>query len=153
MHARLVMIGDGPMLNEVRATVARLGIADSVDLLGRLPWSQVREHYDSASVFVFSSLRDSSGSQFLEALGRGLPAVTLDLHGIGDLKVGLAAEKVELPHRPAELPARMADALRKILTGDDWEARSAAGTAFAAEHVWSAKVEAMSEIYREVATR
>jgi glycosyltransferase involved in cell wall biosynthesis len=153
MRARLVMIGDGPMLNEVRATAARLGVADDVGLLGRLPWSQVKEHYDSASVFVFNSLRDSSGAQFLEALGRGLPAVTLDLHGIGDLKVGLAAEKVELPHRPAELPARMADALRKILTGDDWEARSTAGTAFAAEHVWSAKVAAMSEIYREVATR
>ncbi|HEY0932612.1 MAG TPA: glycosyltransferase family 4 protein, partial [Trebonia sp.] len=78
MPARLVMAGDGPMLEEVRAAVKRLGVEADVELLGRVPWATVSQLCDSASVFLFSSLRDSSGSQFLEALGKGLPAVALD---------------------------------------------------------------------------
>jgi glycosyltransferase involved in cell wall biosynthesis len=151
MPARLIMAGDGPMLEEVRATVARLGVADDVDLLGQVPWNQVKDLYDSASVFLFNSLRDSLGGQFIEALGRGVPAVALDLNGIHDLDVGAAAEKVQLPRRPQELPSRIADALRRILSADDWEIRSKTGLAVASEHLWPTKIAAMSSIYREFA--
>ena len=153
MPARLVMAGDGPLLEQVRATVDRLGLSADVELMGRVPWSTVNQLCESASVFLFSSLRDSSGSQFLEAMGKGLPAVALDLHGIGDVKVGIAAEKVELPPRPQELPGRIADALAAILTGDDWEARSAAGVKWAAQHVWPAKAAAATQIYEEITSR
>jgi glycosyltransferase involved in cell wall biosynthesis len=150
MPARLVMAGDGPLLEQVRATVARLGIADDVELMGKVPWSTVNQLCESSSVFLFSSLRDSSGSQFLEAMGKGLPAVALDLHGIGDVKVGIAAEKVALTERPEDLHLRMADALRTVLTGDDWAARSAAGITWATKHVWPAKAAAATQIYEEV---
>ena len=83
MPARLVMAGDGPLLEKVRAAVDRLGLSNDVELPGRIPWAQVRVLCDSASVFLFTSLRDSSGAQFLEAMGRGLPAVALDHHRPG----------------------------------------------------------------------
>lgn len=150
MPVRLVMAGDGPLLEECREAVSRLGIGSDADLPGRVPWSQVMELCDEASVFLFTSLRDSSGAQFLEAMGRGLPAVALDHHGIGDLKVGLAAEKVEIPRDPGELHVRIAASLRTILTGDDWEARSAAAVNWAAGHVWPAKAAAATQIYKEV---
>jgi glycosyltransferase involved in cell wall biosynthesis len=153
LPARLVMVGDGPMMPQVRQAVARLGLADNVELLGRVPWAEVKQLYDSASVLLFPSLRDSSGMQFLEALGRGLPAVALDHHGIADLDVGPAAIKVPLPQVPAELPGDLAAALRQILTGDDWELRSGAAVKWAAEHVWSAKAAAATELYKDVAGR
>ena len=153
MPARLFMAGDGPLLEQCRAAVHRFGLSDDVEILGRVPWPQVRELCDSASVFLFTSLRDSSGSQFLEAMGRGLPAVALDHHGIGDLKVGPAAEKVELPRRPEELHSRIAEALRTILAGDDWEARSAAAVNWAGGHIWPAKAAAATAIYKEVVSK
>lgn len=151
MPAKLIMAGDGPLLTECREAVSRLGLGADAELPGRVPWSRVMEYCDEASVFLFTSLRDSSGAQFLEAMGRGLPAVALDHHGIGDLKVGLAAEKVEIPRRPQELHGRIAAALRTILTGDEWEARSAAAVSWAAQHVWPAKAAAATQIYKEVA--
>ena len=92
-QARLVMAGDGPFLPRVEATVKRLGLDGDVELLGRIPWPKLAEIYDTSSLFLFCSLRDSSSAQFLEALGKGLPAVTLDLHGIGDVKVGLGSRE------------------------------------------------------------
>jgi len=153
MHARLVVAGDGPLYGQVRTTVERLGIAEDVQLLGRVPWDDVKCLYDSASVLLFTSLRDSSGAQFLEALSRGLPAVALDHHGIGDVDVGPAALKVALPQRSRDLPGRLASALQTILCDQEWERRSAAGVNWAAEHVWPAKAATATQIYREIVRR
>lgn len=153
MPARLVMAGDGPLSGQVEETVKSLGLTEDVELLGRVPWNDIKKLYDSASVFLFTSLRDSSGSQFLEALGRGLPAVALDHHGIGDLKVGPAAVKVPLPANPDDLPGLLASALRKVLSDSEWESRSAAGVNWAAEHVWSAKAAAATQVYQEIVGR
>ena len=153
MPARLVMAGDGPLSGQVDQTVKRLGLTEDVELLGRVPWNDIRQLYDSASVFLFTSLRDSSGAQFLEALGRGLPAVALDHHGIGDVKVGPAAVKVPLPAKPDELPGLLASALQTVLSDSEWESRSAAGVNWAAEHVWSAKATAATQVYQEIAGR
>ena len=153
MQARLLMAGDGPFQPRVEAAVERLGLTGDVELLGRIPWPKLAELYATSSLFLFCSLRDSSSAQFLEALGKGLPAVALDLHGIGDVKVGLAAEKVALPSRPEQLPADLADAMRTVLTGDDWAARSAAAVEWASEHTFARKAAAATRIYQEVARR
>jgi len=150
LPARLIMAGDGPLFGQVRTTVERLDLAEDVQLLGRVPWTDIRHLYDSASVFLFTSLRDSSGSQFLEALSRGLPAVALDHHGIGDADVGPAALKVALPQRPRNLAGRLASALKTILCDHEWELRSAAGINWAAGNVWPAKATAATQIYQEI---
>ncbi|HEY0936169.1 MAG TPA: hypothetical protein VGD91_20815, partial [Trebonia sp.] len=47
----------------------------------------------------------------------------------------------------------VAVALRTVLTGDQWAARSAAGVKWAAQHVWPAKAAAATRIYEEVTGR
>jgi glycosyltransferase involved in cell wall biosynthesis len=150
MPARLIMAGDGPAREEVLSAVKRLRLDEDVQLLGHVPWDEIRWLYDSASVLLFTSLRDSSGAQFLEALGRGLPAVALDHHGIADADVGPAALKVALPHDPHELPGRLASALQTILCDDEWESRSVAAVKWAAENTWPTKAAVATQIYQEV---
>jgi glycosyltransferase involved in cell wall biosynthesis len=151
--ARLVMAGEGPLAQQVEDTVQRLGIGGDVDLLGQVPWDEMTRQYDTAAVLLFTSLRESFGAQLLEAMGRGLPVVALDMHGISDAKVGLAAEKVPLPGNPDELPARLAAGMRAVLSGSDWEARSAAAVQFASEHTFPAKAARATQIYEEVTGR
>ena len=150
MPARLVIAGDGPLREQVRKEVARCGVADDVQLLGQVPWKKIGDLYKSASVFLFTSLRDSSGSQFLEALGKGLPAVALDHHGIGDLDVGAAAIKVAVSPEPRDLPDHLAAAMQTVLCDGKWESRSAAGIKWAGEWTWPVKAAAASQIYKEI---
>lgn len=150
MPARMVVAGDGPLRKEVLTAIDRLGISDHVQMLGRVDWAEVKRQYDSSSVFLFTSLRESFGAQFLEALGRGLPAVALDHQGIADADVGIAALKVELPARQSQLHSRLAIAMQTILSDDRWEYRSAAGIKWASDCVWSARATAASQIYRDV---
>lgn len=152
MPARLVMAGDGPLLDHVRTMAGQLGLADEVRLPGRVPWHEMKSLYDGASVLLFASLRDSSGSQFLEALSRGLPAVALDHHGIADMDVGSAALKVALTENPDDLPEHLATALEVILSDSQWDSRSEACVKWAAGHVWPAKAAAATKIYEEIAS-
>lgn len=151
--ARLVMAGDGPLFGQVRELVEQLGIADSVDLPGRVAWNDLVGMYDEASAFLFCPLRESFGSQFLEALGRGLPAVTLAMHGAGDAETGIAAVKVPVEPRPEEMPAQLGKALHTLLNGEDWEDRSSEAVRWAAGNTWAAKAVAATRIYEEVAKR
>jgi glycosyltransferase involved in cell wall biosynthesis len=153
MPARLIVVGDGPLDRQVRAAVDRLGIAQDVQLLGRIALDEVKPLYDSASAMLFTSLRESFGAPFLEALGRGLPTVALDLHGIGDMDVGSAALKVALPPAPRDLPGKVGSALETILSDGEWETRSAAAVKWAAGWVWPVKVAAATELYREITGR
>jgi glycosyltransferase involved in cell wall biosynthesis len=151
MSARLVMAGDGPVAPEVRAAVARLGIADDVELRGHISWDEVRGLYDEASVFLFTSLRESFGAQFLEALGRGLPAVALDHHGVADVSVGTAAVKVPLPADPHDLPGQLGTALRSVLGDGTWESRSEAAIKWASQQTWPVRAAEATAVYQEYA--
>jgi glycosyltransferase involved in cell wall biosynthesis len=151
MQARLIIAGDGPLREQVRATIERLGLTDDVEMLGMVPREDLRPLYDSASVLLFTSLRESFGAPFLEALGKGLPAVALDLHGISDTDVGSAALKVALPPKPCDLPRHLASALQTILCDDEWESRSAAAVKWAADWTWPVKAAAATQIYQEIA--
>ena len=151
MPARLVIAGDGPMERQVREAIDRLGVAADVQMLGHVTLAEVKPLYDSASVLLFPSLRESFGAPFLEALGRGLPTVALNLGGIADADVGPAAVKVDLPPEPRDLPALVGSALQAVLSDGTWEARSAAAVSWASGWVWPAKIAAATEIYKELA--
>ena len=127
MPARMIIAGDGPLRDKVRATVERLGVSDDVEMLGAIPYGEVKSVYDSASVLLFPSLRESFGAPFIEALGRGLPTVALDHQGIADADVGDAAVKVQVPADPRELPGRLAAGMEAVLSDGEWQTRSQAG--------------------------
>lgn len=148
--ARLIIAGDGPLRGQAEALAGRLGVADDVEFLGNVVFDDVRKLYDSASVLIFPSLRESFGAPIVEALGRGLPVVTLDMHGIADADADTAVEKVPLPADPRELPNRMASALMTILSDGSWQQRSADGINFASDWLWPVKAAAMTKLYHEV---
>ncbi|TFE49845.1 glycosyltransferase [Streptomyces sp. ICN441] len=88
--ARLEVLGDGPLRNELERLAGRLGVSGSVCFRGLLPWPQTLGAYDEADVLLFTSLRDSFGVQNLEAWARGVPVVHLDHQGVrGLLRTGL----------------------------------------------------------------
>lgn len=149
MAAQLIVAGDGPLRQQVRAEVERLGITKDVQLLGHVSWDQVRRLYDSASVFLFTPLRESFGAQFLEALGRGLPAVALDHQGVADVEVGAAALKVALAPNPSDLPRHLAAALQTVLSDNEWESRSAAAIKWATAQAWPSRAAEATAVYRQ----
>ena len=76
--ALLVITGEGPAEDALKASVARLGLQNKVKMIGYLD----RNHeliacYKAADVFVFASKSETQGLVLLEAMAQGTPVVAL----------------------------------------------------------------------------
>jgi glycosyltransferase involved in cell wall biosynthesis len=134
-QARLVMAGDGPLLEVCRQTVRALGMKDSVSLRGRLTPAEVIKEMGAGRAFVQHSVVAGSGDSegtpvaILEAGARALPVVSTRHGGIrqavvdgetgflveeGDID-GMAAAMLRLAGDP-ELAGEMGRRAREHIT-------------------------------------
>ena len=78
ISARLVLAGSGPLEQETKSLVKRLGIIDRVLFLGETSFAVLPEIYASADVKVISSDYESFCFAALEAMATELPVITTD---------------------------------------------------------------------------
>jgi alpha-1,3-rhamnosyl/mannosyltransferase len=129
--------------HDVRAESDRLGIADRVRRLGRIPEADVAWLLHHAVALTCPSLYEGFGLPVLEAMAAGCPVLAADRTALPEV---VANAGVLLP---AEDPQAWTAAMVRML--DDADARDAlvqAGFARAAEFSWSAAAERLAGAYR-----
>jgi len=72
----LVILGDGPLRQELEREIQHLGVVDSVFLPGHV--DNVMDWLGHATVFALCSRYEGFGLVLLEALGCGVPSVAMD---------------------------------------------------------------------------
>jgi glycosyltransferase involved in cell wall biosynthesis len=124
---RLLVVGDGPYLRELRETVPEACYT------GYLRAAELAAAYASSDVFVFPSTTDTFGNVVLEAKAAGLPCVVSDQGGpcelISDgidgyiakgLDVGDFARVLRLLCTDGKLRARMGEEARSRVENRNW---------------------------------
>jgi glycosyltransferase involved in cell wall biosynthesis len=118
-HARLVIIGDGPLRAKLEKLAQACGVAGRVAFLGALAHAQVLARMRRAAMLVLPSVRTASGRVeglgmvMLEAAATGVPVIGSALGGIPEV-VAEGETGFLVPARDAEvLAARIA-----LLLGD-----------------------------------
>lgn len=149
--ATLTLIGDGLPPDEVHRLIAERGLQDRVRWLGKLGREQVRDNYLTHDALLFAGLRDSCPAQLVEAMGVGLPVITLDHHGAADLVPDAAGLKVRITDMPGVIHD-MAAAIDRYaaLSADERSAMSEAGWRFARQLNYTAGAERFEQLYRDV---
>jgi len=152
LRARLRILGDGPLKADMEKLAHKLGMSDRVDFLGAVPWVEMKRHYQEADIFLFTSLRDSSGAVLAEALASGLPIITLNHQGAGAIVPAEAGVKVEVKD-PDETVRALAEGMRRLITHPELcKAMSNAARAHAQSMSWVRHAETMSEWYEQILT-
>jgi glycosyltransferase involved in cell wall biosynthesis len=82
-RARLLIIGDGDLKDELIKLATDLGISDRVLILGAR--SDVHEFLSAIDVFVMPSLWEGQPIALLEALAMGKPCIVSDVDGIPEI--------------------------------------------------------------------
>jgi glycosyltransferase involved in cell wall biosynthesis len=143
----LTVVGDGPMRGAVPTD------DPAVEATGWLPYDDVPAAYLRADVFVFTSLRDTSGNVVLEAMAHGLPVVYLDHQGVADMAspdcgvpVRVGAPDQAVRDLAAALAALAADPAR-------YDALSAGAVERARRFLWRRNGAAMQAVYARVLGR
>ena len=108
----LVVLGDGPMLPDLRRVVRAHGLESRVSLLGRRPNDEVADWVAAADVICLPSWREGCPNVVLEALAAGRPVVASSVGGVPELLNGDNGLLVP-PGRPDLLGAALADAVSR----------------------------------------
>ena len=147
----LTSAGDGPDLAACRAEAHRLGVADRIAFLGRIPREAVEDEYTRADVFCFPSYREPMGGVFFEAMAHGLPVLTAARGGPDfiiddDSGIRLAVET------PEQFATDIADAIRSLALDPARRLALGAGarTRLKSFGNWEDKASSMIALYREV---
>lgn len=146
-----LLVGDGPLREELRREAGRLGIAERFVLVGRVPPEKVPEYIQAMDVVVHTSLREGIARVLPQAGAVGKPVVTFDLDGAPEVvREGVSGYLVpaldinQVAERTIEL---LRDPQRRHTFGE-------AGRAFAAEHFSVERmVERVSGVYLNLLAR
>lgn len=79
-----IIIGDGPERDCIEHQIKTLGLSKHVKLLGFQSTDRVVEELKVASLFVLSSISESQGVVYLEAMAMGTPIVGTDIYGVSE---------------------------------------------------------------------
>lgn len=87
-NVRIILGGDGPLLNRLVQQSLALNLSEHVKFPGRIPWDEVPEFLATADIFVLPSIRDEHGNVdglptvLLEAMSSGVAVVASDIGGV-----------------------------------------------------------------------
>ena len=142
----LVLVGDGPDLDDLRRLAHELGINERVRFTGGVPYASVPEYMGAGDFFVSTSLSEVHPLTFIEAAAAQLPGLGIRSPGVADIiidgETGLLAENNDL-----------SIGLRFLRLAQDAELRHRLGQQ-AGEHARTLTVEnnarRLLELYREL---
>jgi glycosyltransferase involved in cell wall biosynthesis len=126
---RIEVIGEGPLRVQLEETIRRLGLNGQVALLGSRDHGEVRAAYDRAHVFVLPCRQTSVGDRdglpvaIVEAMAVGVPVVSTPVAGIPEL----VRDDISGILVPPDDPARLADAVERVLSDAALRSRLIAG--------------------------
>jgi glycosyltransferase involved in cell wall biosynthesis len=126
---RIEVIGEGPLRAQLEDQSRQLGLNGQVVLAGSRDHGQVRAAYDRAHVFVLPCRQTSVGDRdglpvaIVEAMAVGVPVVSTLVAGIPEL----VADDISGILVPPDDPARLADAIERVLSDGALRSRLVAG--------------------------
>lgn len=103
----VVIVGHGPMEQELEDLARRRGLEDRVRLLGHVSQEHLPAYYEAADALVLASSREGIANVLVEALACGTPVVTT--------RVGGAAEVITSPVAGRLVSARTPEAVAEAL--------------------------------------
>lgn len=148
-NLRLAIVGDGPEHDRLVEAIGRFGIADRVDLVGRLDAAGVARAMTGAVAVVVPSRMEAFGIVALEAWRSGAPLVMTDRGGASEfVRDGIDGLLVD----PEDFAA-LRGALSRITTDESLRTSlAAAGRERVPEFTWARVARAYEDLYAVAAS-
>lgn len=156
-NVRVVIVGEGPLREDLLHLAHSLGVQDHLLLIGGVPWTDTPRYFNMCDVFVVPSVRDHKGNVdglpnvLLEAMSCGKPLVATQVAGIPEVIVdrenGLLVEEKN--------PHQLAQAVIELLASPELAQRYGETNRSNAEDrlTWRIMATRMVEVYEQAITK
>ncbi len=114
-EVKLIVVGDGPLKDQVRAVISKYNLSKSVFLLGRVDVMDLPKIYAACDLFVVPSLMEGFGIVYLEAMACGKACIGTNIGGVEDV---IADGITGLLVPPAD-PTSIYLAIKRLLSDED----------------------------------
>jgi glycosyltransferase involved in cell wall biosynthesis len=145
------IIGTGPDERLLNDFIKDNQLQGFVSLLGAVSHDIMADEFRLADVFVFPSLRDTSGTIVLEAMATGLPSVCIDHQGGGEMIDDDCGVKIESSSIEV-MQTSLADAIHRLI--NDSALREVMGKAarrkVCQEYDWDVRINRMLSGYENI---
>jgi glycosyltransferase involved in cell wall biosynthesis len=84
-NARFIIAGEGELREKLKAMIQSMGLQKHVRLVGKIPRTLMPKLMRASSIYVNTSLADGMSPSMLEACASGIPIVSFDVGGAGDV--------------------------------------------------------------------
>lgn len=84
VNIRLLVVGTGPLSDELKIKAQRLKLKERVMFLGHIPHEVVPYYLHASDIFIRPSLSEGMGNSFIEAMVTGVPVIATKVGGISD---------------------------------------------------------------------
>ncbi|HEY0908353.1 MAG TPA: glycosyltransferase family 4 protein [Candidatus Paceibacterota bacterium] len=134
-NVKLIVLGVGYELANLKALAAELDVASRVQFLGYVSHADMPKYLKASDIFIRPSISEGFGNSFIEAMAAGLPVIATPVGGIVDFlknkETGLFCEvsnpediarKVEVYMHDTGLRDEIVDnAMHMVLDHYDWK--------------------------------
>ena len=147
----LTITGRGPDTGYFEKLAEAVGLSESVRFVGWADRDTYRQLLMATDVFVFTSLRETTGAALLEAMGYEKATLVIDHGGPADITTEVTSIKVK-PHNPSAAIHDVAKGLASLVSNPNLRvALGVAGRQRVEEiYAWPVIVEQTLRIYRLV---
>ena len=84
-EVKLLIVGDGPALPELKEQAARLNVSDKIIFAGAAPYAEIGKYYQLGDAFISASTSETQGLTYYEAMAAGLPVIARKDDAVNDL--------------------------------------------------------------------
>jgi len=146
--ARLVIVGDGPELDNLKKLTRSLGLDEAVEFTGKIPTDRLVEILNRCHLFMNASPKEGWGLTVVEANACGVPVVGSNRPGLKDsILDGKTGYLVEY----GDDAAFAARGLELLTDARSWERMSAAALEWAGSMTWEKTADEMERLFLEEA--
>jgi glycosyltransferase involved in cell wall biosynthesis len=151
LNVRLIVGGEGKLLNYYKQKVTSMGLGDNVEFAGFIPDEEIVKYYNKCDIFVLPSIsakQEGFGMVLLEAMACGKPVVTTEIVGIAkDARERNCGKIIE----PKNVDA-LADAVIEVLQDKESAKRMGANGRRLVEekYGWKKVGEMVQSVYEDV---
>lgn len=148
---RLILCGDGSERKKYENIVAQKAFSSKVIFRGKVPYEEMQQIYEDVDVFVFPSLRETTGTVIVEAMAHGLPVIALKQGGAARIITEETGYLVSGNTKDDYIKG-IASSMIKCIQNTEGNHKMGVCAAHRIQnhYTWETKIESMNLLYQEI---